>query len=87
MAITRKPQSVDDFINNSAVAMESAQQVELTPDIQPVKLRLPVELLKEIDDARTQRKPRPSRHQFILEALYEKVGREQIASKSSSGLY
>jgi hypothetical protein len=78
MTVTRKPHSVEDFINNSAVAAESTAQVELAADIQPVKLRMPVELLKDVDDARSKRKPRPSRHQYILEALYEKVGREQI---------
>lgn len=79
MTVTRKPHSVEDFINSSAVAAESTPQVDSIDDIQPVKLRMPIDLLKDVDDARSKRKPRPSRHQYILEALYEKVGREQIA--------
>lgn len=77
MTVTRKPQSVDDFIHGSAVAAESGLQVESIADIQAVKLRMPMELLKDVDEARGKRKPRPSRHQYILEALYEKIGREQ----------
>lgn len=77
MTVTRKPQSVDDFIANSAVAAESAARIEPIPDIQPVKLRMPVDLLSEVDEVRAKRKPRPSRHQYILEALYEKVRKER----------
>lgn len=78
MTVIRKPQpqSVDDFINGSAVAAESLPKVESIVDIQPVKLRMPIELLNEVDGARAKRKPKPSRHQYILEALYEKISRE-----------
>ena len=41
-----------------------------------VKLRLSVSLLERIDGAVDQRKPSPSRHQWILEAIYEKLDRE-----------
>jgi len=78
MAVTRKPQSVDEFINGSAVAAESLPLVESIADIQAVKLRLPIDLLSAVDEARSRRKPRPSRHQYILEALYEKTSRPDI---------
>ena len=47
-----------------------------TSDIQPVKLRLPQTLLEQIDGCVAKRKPAPSRHQWILEAMYEKLSRE-----------
>jgi hypothetical protein len=75
MTIARKPQSVDEFINNSAVAAESVLPVESIANIQPVKLRMPKDLLQDIDEACAKRKPKPSRHQFILEALYEKLAK------------
>jgi len=76
MSIARKPRSVDEFISGAAVLSETASMVEdlnSSPKIQPVKMRIPTELLNELDKARSQRKPVPSRHQFILEALYEKL--------------
>ena len=41
-----------------------------------VKLRLPLSLLQRIDAAVESRKPSPSRHQWILEAIYEKLDRD-----------
>jgi hypothetical protein len=74
MTVTRKPQSVDDFIKGSSADTEvTTPLAESVVDIQPVKLRMPVDLLKEVDQARSRRKPQPSRHQFILEALYDKI--------------
>lgn len=75
MTIARKPQSVDEFINGSTLSTES-MTVESISNIQPVKVRMPIDLLTEIDLHRAKKRPKPSRHQFILEALYEKVSRE-----------
>ncbi|NJN48561.1 MAG: hypothetical protein HC805_00490 [Alkalinema sp. RL_2_19] len=44
-----------------------------------VKLRVPESLLEEIDAAVAERQPAPSRHQWILEAIYEKLDREAEA--------
>ncbi len=74
MSVAPRPKTVEDFI--SAAQAPVVQQIESIADIQPVKLRLPKELLEEIDQTRSKRKPRPSRHQYILEALYEKIIRE-----------
>lgn len=41
-----------------------------------LKLRLPVPLLQRVDDAVGRRRPAPSCHQWILEAIYEKLDRE-----------
>lgn len=77
MTVIRKPKTVEDFITGSPVAAENDSLIESLTDIQPVKLRMPIDLLSEIDEARSKRKPRPSRHQYILEALYEKVAKER----------
>ncbi len=45
--------------------------------IHPVKLRLEANLLNQIDAVVTRRRPAPSRHQWILEAIFEKLKREQ----------
>ncbi len=45
--------------------------------VQSLKLRIPTELLEEIDQLVASRRPSPSRHQWILEALYEKVDGEK----------
>ncbi|GAC1414618.1 MAG: hypothetical protein NVSMB66_7720 [Candidatus Doudnabacteria bacterium] len=41
-----------------------------------VKLRIPPDLLNEVDAAVKRRRPSPSRHQWILEAIVEKLERE-----------
>ena len=51
-------------------------------DVQPVKLRLPQILLQQIDDSVGKRKPCPSRHQWILEAIYEKLAKSHRHKKS-----
>ena len=44
--------------------------------VQPLKLRVPATLLAEVDAAVARRRPSPSRHQWLLEAIYEKLDRE-----------
>jgi hypothetical protein len=46
------------------------------PTVQNLKLRLPIEVLQEIDQTVARRRPRPSRHQWILEAIHEKLTRD-----------
>ena len=41
-----------------------------------VKLRIEASLLEQIDADVNSRQPSPSRHQWILEAIYEKLDRE-----------
>ena len=80
MAIVRKPKpkTVDDFIEEGgsapvAIVLEAVKPARTEKTEQPVKLRVPAELLAQIDAAVETRRPSPSRHQWILEAIYEKL--------------
>lgn len=78
MAIRKrpKPQETDQWIQAANQdADEPSQQAE--QEIQSVRLRVPVDLLEEIDQLVGKRLPKTSRHNWILEALYEKAKREQ----------
>jgi hypothetical protein len=91
MAIARKPtvRTVDEFIN----AADSHQRTDVgpimedlsaTPEaIQQVRLRLPAELVNQIDESIKRKRSILSRHQWILEALYEKLDREEAATKTN----
>ncbi len=89
MPISRKPKArtEEEFINqaNDDVLLEakvisklesSENQLDDESDIQPLKLRVPRDLVKDIDNLLSQRKPKISRHNWILEALYEKLDRD-----------
>lgn len=69
-----KPTSVDDFIHDAA---SSDQNQETEEQIRSLKLRIPAHLLEQIDDSVKNRRPSPSRHQWILEALYQKLDDEK----------
>lgn len=71
------PQNVHEFIH--AAAAEKTQ-----PDAEPVvpvKLRVPEQLLAQVDQAVSKRRPAPSRHQWLLEAIYEKLERDQTTKE------
>lgn len=70
---TTKPTSVDDFIHDAASSSQNQQEEE----IKSLKLRIPADLLQQIDDSVKSRRPSPSRHQWILEALYQKLDSEK----------
>lgn len=85
MPISRKPKqtpesqsNVEDFIQGGG---SDPQETTLTQSkevaYQALKLRIPADLLADIDKLVESRRPVPSRHQWILEALYEKVIREK----------
>ena len=76
MPIRRKPTSVDAFIQGGGKEPTPAESSSDKRPIQPLKLRVPADLLEEIDAAVVRRRPAPSRHQWILEAIYEKLERE-----------
>lgn len=74
MPVSKKPTapvSVEQFIQSAATAATAT--TPKTDSVQPVQLRLPEQLLAEIDAAVAKRKPAPSRHQWILEAIYDKL--------------
>jgi hypothetical protein len=91
MVIKRRPVNVEEFIQDvgsiSQVAV-AKKKLEASPDddeeVKGLKLRLPVDLLAEVDAAVKKRRPAPSRHQWILEAIYEKLSRDQAESGSQS---
>lgn len=80
MVVRRKPANVDEFIQEggSVPQVAAPQPVEEATDeeVKGLKLRLPVYLLKRVDEMVKSRRPAPSRHQWILEAIYEKLDRE-----------
>ena len=80
MAVRRKPSTVTEFIESGgaepALAPDSKKNGNSAVPIQPLKLRLEVDLLNQVDQAVTSRRPAPSRHQWILEAIYEKLDRD-----------
>jgi hypothetical protein len=79
MVVRRKPKTIEEFIGAGGLPSQSEpKSVEEIneKEIQSLKLRIPVELLKQVDLAVRKRRPSPSRHQWILEALYEKLERE-----------
>ncbi|MCY7284837.1 MAG: hypothetical protein LH679_15720 [Cyanobacteria bacterium CAN_BIN43] len=91
MAISRKPKpkTIDEFINEGGsapiaeVAIALAVPAPLSTIEQPVKLRVPADLLAQVDAAVKSRRPSPSRHQWILEAIYEKLEREEERSSEA----
>lgn len=78
MAIVRKPKStsVDNFILQGGSAPEITSKPTDEEEVKGLKLRIPADLLKRVDEAVASRRPAPSRHQWILEAIYEKLDRE-----------
>ena len=80
MVVRRKPANVDEFIQEggSVPQVASPQPLEGSgeEEVKGLKMRLPIELLKRVDEAVKSRRPAPSRHQWILEAIYEKLERE-----------
>ena len=81
MVVKRKPVNVEEFIQDvgsiSQIAAPKKKPEDLPDEeVKGLKLRLPVDLLAEVDAAVKSRRPAPSRHQWILEAIYEKLARD-----------
>jgi hypothetical protein len=79
MPLSRKPKGKDLETFIAAGGSEPLEEKDKGEDktVQSIKLRIPTDLLEDIDQLVAQRRPSPSRHQWILEALYEKVEREE----------
>ena len=83
MAITRKPKAaattavnVDELINRGG--RPGGQAAETTDDATTaVVLRIPAAMLEQIDAAVKARPIKTPRHRWILEALHEKLSREE----------
>jgi len=87
MAIARKPKppqqpneaAVQQLISKGgSVAPASASPPEDTPAYSPVLVRIPSDMLADIDAAVKRRRPvRISRQAWIIEALHERLSREK----------
>jgi hypothetical protein len=81
MGIRRKPESVDKFILGGSRKLQSAAATTADPSpdttVYSVRMRLPSDLLRRIDINLGRRQPKPSRHQWILEAIYQKLEHDQ----------
>ena len=87
MALARKPKKkvlseadIDAVIDKGGTspAMDTDQcKLDKTDKVHSVKLLLATSHLKEIDNVAQNRKPKISRHLWILEALYERIEREK----------
>lgn len=58
-------------------ATPKAEMISKRGSIQPLKLRIPDDLLADIDAIVEQEKPKISRHTWILRTLYERIAQEQ----------
>ncbi len=89
MAITRRPKpasepavDVEALINKGgSVARPSNDEANARKQAQ-VKLRLPADLLVQVDEALKGRRITIPRHTWLIEAIVEKLERERKRAKS-----
>jgi hypothetical protein len=88
MAITRKSRAATASTNGidvEALINKGGSPAVLTPEKQqpegaaPVLLRIPTDMLKQIDVSVEARPIRTPRHTWLLEAIHEKLQRETSA--------
>jgi hypothetical protein len=91
MAISRKPKTVDEFISAGSTvpgtpapvipepqsSPEPSKPEKVDEEMTPVTLRVPADILAEVDASAKKRRPRCSRNSWILEAMLEKLEREE----------
>jgi hypothetical protein len=84
MAIARKPKGsiqaeidVDALINKGGTPAATATQPRQKEEV-AVILRIPAEMLEQVDSAVTARPIKTPRHTWLLEAIYEKLNRETV---------
>lgn len=79
MAISKKPkrrETVDDIISKGG-SSSKIHGTEASKDVARVQLRIPQSKISEIDKILERYDPMPSRHHWLLEAIYEKIKREK----------
>ncbi|MGI0120211.1 hypothetical protein [Zooshikella sp. RANM57] len=74
---SQTPTNVEEFIEQGGSVPQEAKKKK-AQTIQYTQLRLTEDEVKLIDKAREARRPKPSRHAWILEAIYEKVDKETL---------
>ena len=85
MTISTKPKSnepteaeIKKFISKGGTAPANSEIPETeNDDFTPVTLRIPKPFLKDIDNALKSKPVKKPRHQWLLEAAYEKLEREK----------
>lgn len=60
-----------------SVAIQEKSTGDSKPGVVRVQLRLPIEAQQRIDMVRKNQSVKPSRHAWMLEAIYEKLEREE----------
>jgi len=83
MAIARKPQAqaaptvdVDALINRGGSAAGNPPPETAAKSPTPILLRIPAEMMNQLDAALKARPVRLPRHTWILEAIHEKLSRD-----------
>lgn len=74
MAVRRKPQNVEQFIEQGGgVPRDSDSREDKEQDFRNVRLRIPLDILEDIDTAIARRRSGISRHTWIMEAILAKL--------------
>ena len=74
-SVLRRPQDIDAVINRGGSS--SASQEEHTEKERVFNLRVPESLVEKVDALRKRRTGKISRNTWILEAIEDRVNREQ----------
>ncbi len=69
------------FQNTSQNGTVPAERQNKTKNEQTVNLRLPEDILSEIDNSVSSRRIKISRHTWLMEAIVEKLDRESSTDK------
>lgn len=72
-ATSSDEKAINDLINKGGSVATHAEAAET---IKLVQLRIPDSGVSQIDAILATQRPKPSRHSWILEAIYEKLDRE-----------
>ncbi len=87
MAIAEKPKKlkidVETLINKGG-SVPDDQVTAPDEEVMNVQLRVPKQLVSNIDRLRAARKIKIPRHTWLLEAIHEKIEREQRKAGTSS---
>lgn len=82
MAIARKPVKTEKEIKQLIHKGGSVPATEANKELMRLQLRLPAEVVEQIDTLLAIRLVKPSRHTWFLEAIYEKMERERKRNES-----
>ena len=79
----REPVDVNELINKGgSVAKSGKSKTSSGREIQAVNLKIPKDVLAQIDELVEQRPIHTPRHTWLMEAVFEKLNREQSEQSS-----